>query len=161
MKKIVCVVAMLIGGSAMAGGDAGCGLGGMLIQKNSKLLQLFAVTTNHTFLSQEFGITSGTSGCSSSGIVQNDREVQYYVEVNQEDLSREMAQGQGEKLKTLAVMTGCDSQESQDAFYSMTKSSYDKIISHSNTSSQELVSHLKEQMKEDTDVALLCNTASL
>ena len=160
MKKIVLVVAMLVGGSALAG-DAGCGLGSMLIQKNSKLLQLFAVTTNHSSASQSFGITSGTSNCSASGLVQNEKEVQYYVEVNQEDLSREMAQGQGEKLKTLAVMTGCDSQESQDAFFSMTKSSYDKIVSHSNTSSQELVSHLKEQMKEDTDVALLCDTASL
>lgn len=161
MKKIVLVVAMLVGGSALASGDAGCGLGGMVIQKNSKLLQLFAVTTNQTLFSQVFGITSGTSGCSASGLVQNEKEVQYYVEVNQEDLSREMAQGQGEKLKTLALMTGCDSQESQDAFFSMTKSSYDKIVSHSNTSSQELVSHLKEQMKEDTDVALLCDTASL
>ncbi len=161
MKKIVLLLALFVGGSALAAGDAGCGLGSIVISKNSKLLQLFAITTNQTSFSQVFGITSGTSNCSSSGIVQNEKEVQYYVEVNQEDLSREMAQGQGEKLKTLAVMTGCDSQESQDAFYSMTKSSYDKIVSNSNTSSQELVSHLKEQMKEDTDVALLCDTASL
>ncbi len=81
--------------------------------------------------------------------------------MNQEDLSREMAQGQGEKLKTLAAMTGCDSSESQEAFFSMTKSSYDKIVSGANTSSQELVTHLKQQMKEDSEVAMLCDTASL
>ena len=160
MRKLVLLALVFMSGTAMAG-DAGCGLGGLIIQRNSKLLQLFAMTTNGTSFSQAFGITSGTSGCSSSGFVKSEQEVQYYVEVNQEDLSREMAQGQGEKLRTLAVMTGCDSAEAQEAFYSMTKSSYNKIVSSSNTSSQELVSHLKRQMNEDTDVALLCNTASL
>ena len=56
-------------------GDAGCGLGGLIIQKNSKILQLLAVTTNHSFLSQEFGITFGTSGCSASGLVMNEKKM--------------------------------------------------------------------------------------
>ena len=161
MKKLILALSFLVGGSALAAGDAGCGLGSLVMQKNSKLLQIFAMTTNATFFSQAFGITSGTSGCSASGLVQNEREVEYYVEVNQDDLSREMAQGQGEKLKTLAVLNGCQSEESQDAFFSMTKSSYDKIVNSANTSSQELVTHLKQQMKEDSDVNLLCETASL
>jgi hypothetical protein len=160
MKKIVVIAALLAGVVAQAG-DSGCGLGSVVVSKNSKGLQLLSLTTNFSFFSQAFGITSGTSGCSSSGLVQTDKEIQYYVEVNQDDISKEMAQGQGEKLRTLAVMTGCDSAESQAAFYSMTKDSYDKIVRSSNTSSQELVSNLKKQMSEDEEVALLCNTASL
>ncbi len=46
MKKLVLLSVMLMGGAAMAMGDAGCGLGGLIIQKNSKLLQIFALTTN-------------------------------------------------------------------------------------------------------------------
>ena len=80
-------------------GDAGCGLGGMLIKSNTKLLQLFAVTTNGTFFSQTLGITFGTSDCSAKGLVLNDKQIQYFVEVNHSDLIREMAQGYGSKRR--------------------------------------------------------------
>ena len=90
---------LLLGSVAMAN-DAGCGLGGMLIKNNTKLMQIVATSLNGTFGSQTFGITFGTSGCSANGIVQNDKQIQYFVEVNQEELTREMAQGHGEKINT-------------------------------------------------------------
>ncbi|MGZ5280029.1 MAG: DUF3015 family protein, partial [Pseudobdellovibrionaceae bacterium] len=99
MKTVIFTFLTLIVSSVLAG-DAGCGLGSVIIQKNSKLLQLLAMTTNHSLFTQPLGITSGTSGCSSSGIVMNDKQMEYFVEVNHRDLSREMAQGQGEKLNT-------------------------------------------------------------
>ncbi len=39
---LVAAIFSLFGTSAFAAGDAGCGLGSMIISKNSKLLQLFA-----------------------------------------------------------------------------------------------------------------------
>ena len=92
------IIAILFFGSIALAGDAGCGLGGMLIKTNSKLMQLFAVTTNGTSGSQTLGITFGTSDCTSKGLVKNDSQIQYFVEVNHTDIIREMAQGYGDKL---------------------------------------------------------------
>lgn len=142
MKRLVIVLALFTGSSAMAS-DAGCGLGSMVISKNSKLLQLFAVTTNGSFGSQTFGITSGTSGCSASGFVMNDKEVEYFVEVNQDDLSREMAQGHGEKLTTLAALHGCSSEAAIKAFGNKAQSHYGDIVPTADTSAVDMVRNLK------------------
>lgn len=160
MKALIVTFLTLLVSSAFAG-DAGCGLGAVIISKNSKGLQLLAMTTNQTFLSQMFGITSGTSGCSSSGIVKNDQQMQYFVEVNQSDLSREMAQGKGEKLNTLAALNGCATPEAQAAFAGMTQSSYEKIVPSSEVKATEMVQNLKSQAAADEKVVRLCQVASL
>lgn len=160
MRILITVFLAFLSQMAIAG-DAGCGLGSVVISKNSKGLQLLALTTNGTFSSQLFGITSGTSNCSSSGLVKNDKEVQYFVEVNQSDLTREMAQGQGEKLSTLASLHGCSSPEAKQAFAEMTKSSYLQIIPTAETDSAELISNLNSQIKASANVSQLCNVAKL
>lgn len=136
------LVTLLMGSSAMAS-DAGCGLGGMLIKSNTKLMQLFAVTTNGTFGSQTFGITFGTSGCSASGIVQNDKQIQYFVEVNQADLMREMSQGHGEKLSTLAALNGCMSQDQITAFNTKAQFNFKTIIPAAKTTAVDFVNNMK------------------
>jgi len=160
MKTMIITFLTLIVSSAFAA-DAGCGLGSMIIQKNSKVLQLFAMTTNQTLLTQPLGITSGTSGCSASGIVMNDKQMEYFVEVNHSDLSREMAQGQGEKLNTLAALNGCATAEAQAAFAGMTQSSFDKIVPSADVKPTEMVRNLKAQAAADSKVANLCQVASL
>lgn len=155
------ILALVVGSHALAAGDAGCGLGSVVIKKNSKLMQLFAITTNGTFSSQFFGITSGTSNCSASGLVQNDRNVEVFVAANQQDLSNEMARGQGEKLSTLATLNGCGSLESQKVFASMTQKSYEKIMTSSEMKSEEIVTNLKKAMQDDSAVAQLCHVAAL
>jgi hypothetical protein len=156
MKLFIVTLISVFSFSAFAG-DAGCGLGSVVISKNSKLLQLFAMTTNGTFLSQAFGITSGTSNCSSSGLVMNDKQMQYFVEVNQEDLSREMAQGHGDKLATLALLNGCADTGSQKAFANFTQQSYSKIIPSASVTSMEMVSNLKAQMGANTELTQMCH----
>lgn len=136
------LVTMFMGSFALAG-DAGCGIGGMLIRSNTKLMQLFAVTTNASFGSQTFGITFGTSGCSASGIVQNDKQIQYFVEVNQMDLMREMAQGHGEKLSTLAALNGCMSQDQITAFNTKAQSNFKTIVPASKTTAVDFVNNMK------------------
>lgn len=127
--------------SAFAG-DAGCGLGGMLIKSNTKLMQLFATTTNVSFGSQTLGITFGTSDCSAKGLVQNDKQIQYFVEVNQSDLIREMAQGYGDKLSTLAALNGCMSDSQISAFNTKAQSSFRSIVPSSNTTAVDFVNNL-------------------
>lgn len=156
----VLVSGLLFGAVALAG-DAGCGLGSMIIQKNSKGLQLLAMTTNGSLLTQPLGITSGTSGCSASGIVSTDKEIEYFVEVNHDDLSREMAQGEGEKLSVLAQLNGCQSKAAQEAFAGMTQKSFERIIPAMDTGAGEMVQNLKKEISEDVEVAQLCHVAAL
>ena len=136
------LVTILLGSSAMAA-DAGCGLGGMLIKSNTKLMQIFAVTTNGSSGSQTLGITFGTSGCSASGLVQNDKQIQYFVEVNQEDLMREIAQGHGEKLSTLAALNGCMSQDQITAFNSKAQTNFKAIVPAAKTTAIDFVNNMK------------------
>lgn len=157
MKKVILSLLVLAGSQAYAAGDAGCGLGSMIIQKNTKGMQLLAMTTNGSFLTQAFGITSGTSGCSSRGLVMADKEVQYFVEVNQEELSREMAQGHGEKLMTLAHMKGCQNEVSQKAFGTFVQSSYSRILPAANTPASQIVNNLNQELSAQKDLAQLCH----
>lgn len=164
MRLLLVTLLTLVGvsfGSNAYAGDAGCGLGSVIISKNSKLLQLFAMTTNATFISQAFGITSGTSGCSSSGIVKMDRAMEYFVEVNQQDLSREMAQGEGEKLNVLAGLSGCETEQSKIAFAELSQSNFEKIVPSANTNPAEMVQNLKREVSANKNVAHLCHVAAL
>jgi len=161
MLKVLVAALVLASSVGYAAGDSGCGLGSVVIQKNSKLLQLFSMTTNGTFFSQGFGITSGTSGCSASGIVKADQQMEYFVEVNNDDLSREMARGNGEKLDVLAQMHGCNDKASQAAFSSMAKDSFQKIYSKSDEKAQDVIAHIKSEIKNNLDVQHMCHIASL
>jgi hypothetical protein len=136
------LVTLLLGSVAYAG-DAGCGLGGMLIKSNAKLPQLAATFLNGTFGSQTFGITFGTSGCSASGIVKNEKQIQYFVEVNQAELTREMAAGRGEKINTLAALNGCMTQEQITAFNAKAQQSFKTIVPDAKTTAVDFVNNMK------------------
>lgn len=138
-----------LGSVSMAAGDAGCGLGSLIITKNTKVMQVLAATTNGTFGSQTFGITFGTSNCSASGIVQNDKQIQYFVEVNQSELTREMAQGHGEKLSTLAALNGCASDSQINSFNAKAQSSFSAIVPSARTSAVDFVSNMKSASVAD------------
>lgn len=140
---IKAILTVLFFGSVALAGDAGCGLGGMLIKSNTKLLQLFAVTTNGSFGSQTLGITFGTSDCSAKGLVKNDRQIQYFVEINQNDLIREMAQGYGDKLSTLAALNGCMTDAQISAFNAKAQSSFRTIAPSANTPAVDMVNNMQ------------------
>lgn len=88
-------------------GAAGCGVGSMLLTKNSKVHQVFAATTNGILGNQTFGITSGTSNCTSEGLSKIDKEKEVFVEVNYATLQKEISQANGETLNSFAALMGC------------------------------------------------------
>lgn len=149
MKKVLVAAALVLASAQgfAAVNDAGCGLGSMVIQDNTKLMQVLAVTTNATGM-QTFGISTGTSNCTAQNFVMNEKAVQYFAEVNQADLSREMAQGQGEKLAALASLYGCKG-DAQKSFGKMTQSNYGKILPSAATSSTEMVSNLTQVVNDN------------
>jgi hypothetical protein len=127
--------------TAFALGDAGCGLGSMIFSENKKGHQILAATTNGTVGSQTFGISTGTSNCSAQGFVVNEKQIQHFAEANQADLTREMSQGQGEKLAVLAALYGCDTNE----FSQMTQAKYGDIVTSANLSATDMVQNINKQ----------------
>jgi hypothetical protein len=86
-------------------GPAGCGLGSMLFKPDSGFTQIFAATTNGTFGNQTFGISTGTSNCDTGPSGHASAKV--FIEANREALSKEIAKGGGETIKSLSTLAGC------------------------------------------------------
>lgn len=85
-------------------GAAGCGLGSIVFGTKPGIIQIFAATTNGTFGSQTFGITTGTSNCETAPGVAG---AKVFIEGNREALAKDISRGQGETLKNLASLAGC------------------------------------------------------
>lgn len=108
MKKILVSIAAVVAlsSSLMAGvnSQTGCGLGSMIIKDDSTAILLaLQATTNGTSGNQTFGITSGTLGCQKTQFVMNER-AEEFVASNMDQLAKEIAQGHGETVDTLAEL---------------------------------------------------------
>jgi hypothetical protein len=164
MKKIGGVLGMtlvvVIAASATARaqyGMAGCGLGSLLFgNDNSKLMQILAATTNGTFGSQTFGITSGTSNCVEGGVVKAEREQAAFAEVNFQDLKRNMASGGGEYLASFATLLGCE-ESVKPEFFHMTQAKYESILPSASTTPIAMVGAVKQQIKADPALSGSCS----
>ena len=105
--------------------------------------QVMMATTNGTFGSQTFGISSGTSGCTNDGKIMGDSKTVMFAELNFNNLSQEMAQGQGEHLASLASLMGIPA-DKQDEFFAMTQERYTSLVKAGETSPVAMVKALNE-----------------
>ena len=155
MKKLVMlsVAVLLVGtqvGLAMAANPdtgPGCGLGKLAWgdYKNQKNIapQVLMATTNGTFGSQTFGISSGTSGCTNDGQVMSESKTIMFAEMNFENLSQEMAQGQGEHLASMATLMGVPA-DHQAEFFALTQERYTSLVKAGEASPVAMVKALNE-----------------
>ena len=125
----------------------GCGLGKLAWAdyKNQKNIapQVMMATTNGTFGSGTFGISSGTSGCTNDGQVMAEQKTNVFAHLNFDNLSQEMAQGQGEHLASLATLMGIPV-EQHAAFFASTQERYTAMVEAGETSSVALVKALND-----------------
>ncbi|HXF92783.1 MAG TPA: DUF3015 domain-containing protein [Nitrospiraceae bacterium] len=125
----------------------GCGLGKLAWSdyKNQKNIapQVLMATTNGTFGSQTFGISTGTSGCTNDGQIFSEQKVTMFAAINFDNLSQEMAQGQGEHLASLATLMGVPA-EHQGEFFALTQERYTSLIQSGETSPVALVKALND-----------------
>ncbi|MCB0342169.1 MAG: DUF3015 family protein [Pseudobdellovibrionaceae bacterium] len=128
-------------------GDAGCGVGSMIVTQNSKLGQLGVFVINYLVGGITFSMTTGTSNCKVDGFVMNDKEIQYFAEANHEELTQQMAEGRGEKLAALASLYGCQAKQ-QDEFARTLQNSYAEIAPSYDTSSQELIKNISAKVSD-------------
>jgi hypothetical protein len=113
MKKMmisaVAMATMTLGAGSLAEaspyGTAGCGLGSIVFGNSPGIVQIFAGTTNGTFATQTFGITSGTSNCVDGG--GGGPTAAAFIQTNRQALSKEISRGNGETIANLSTLSGC------------------------------------------------------
>ncbi|MBL8035419.1 MAG: DUF3015 domain-containing protein [Leptospiraceae bacterium] len=141
--------------SASGYGAAGCGLGAVVFGSKPGIIQVLAATTNGTFGSQTFGITTGTSEC-GGGAVKVQAEQKVYAYNNFGQLQKEIAQGRGERLQTLAYLMGC-SAKSVDAFSAVAQKNYAQIFNEKTTDSDIMLERIRTAAQADASLASQCS----
>ncbi|HRP68322.1 MAG TPA: DUF3015 domain-containing protein [Turneriella sp.] len=136
-------------------GAAGCGLGAIVFGSKPGIVQVLAATTNGTFASQTFGITTGTSEC-GGGLVKVEAEQKVYAYNNFNQLQKEIAQGKGERLQTMAYLMGCNA-ESLNGFTTVAQKSYSTIFADKSTNSDMMLERLRTSVKADATLASQCS----
>lgn len=137
--------------------SAGCGLGSMVFgTDNTAWKQILAATTNGLFGSQTFGITSGTSNCTSAGLIKAEREQTAFAEVNFRDLKRDMAAGGGEFLSSFATLLGCED-TAKATLAKMTQTKYETLVPATTTTPVQMLSSIKAEIKATPALAGSCS----
>ena len=111
MKGLITFLLVMFCALAFAGeiqanqNNHGCGLGSIIFKDQDGLLsQTCAATFNGFFGNQTFGMTFGTSNCEKpASFVANER-LNKFVHDNMDNLAMDISQGNGEYLRTLAVL---------------------------------------------------------
>lgn len=129
--------------------NVGCGLGTIVWEGQSgQGAQILAATTNGTFGTQTFGITSGTSGCARGGRVTQPAEMAMFIGPNMDRFVQDVAAGQGETLASLADLIGIEGQD-KSAFYSAAQRNFDRIVPSDNVTAEDIALSLNAMMAED------------
>jgi hypothetical protein len=128
----------------------GCGLGKLAWSDYGSQKQIapqvFMATTNGTFGSQTFGISSGTSGCTNDGVVMKNKHINMASGAF-DSLKQEMAQGQGEHLASLATLLGVSS-EDQPVFFSLVQEKYALLVQSEETTPIVMLQAIQAAMAE-------------
>ena len=127
----------------------GCGLGKLAWQdyKGQKQIapQVMMATTNGTFGSQTFGISFGTSGCTNDGVIMRTERTNVFVFAMFDNLSQEMAKGQGEHLTSLATLMGVPA-EHQAEFFAMAQEKYKTLVEAGEASPVAVIKAIEDAM---------------
>lgn len=129
-------------------GTAGCGLGSMVFGDQKGMIQVLAATTNGTFGTQTFGITSGTSNCGEAGITTSGTKT--FIEGNREALAKDAARGSGETITTLTAMAGCKDEKAVGA---MLQKSFSQLFPGESTPVEQVSENVIQALRSDATLA--------
>ena len=152
---------LLVLAAANSDTGPGCGLGKLAWSdyKHQKNIapQVMMATTNGSFGSGTFGISSGTSGCTNDGKVMAEHKANVFAAINFENLSQDMAQGKGEHLASLATLMGIPA-EHQAEFFAMTQEQYTSLVEAGESSPVALVKALNAAVAQHPVLAQATST---
>ena len=151
---VIAVICLQLSTDLASANDAGCGLGSIVMQKNTKLSQTLAMTTNATLFTQLLGITFGTSGCSASGFARTKQDAVMYAEANLNLIKVDLARGEGEGLTALASLMGC-SPTSTPILADRARTQYKSLFGNPKEPVQ-IVDALDALIKKDTTLSQSC-----
>lgn len=158
-KLAIATGLMLLSTTALAQrryGMAGCGLGSAIFGTGG--MQTSAATTNQSFGTQPFGITTGTSNCLPAGQAAAMMRQDRYMIANYATLAKEMARGEGDSLQGLAMVLGCET------------SAFDAFAKHGQVNHADVfaapgalaaLDALKESMQSDSALLSRCSKVVL
>jgi len=149
MKKLlVCaLVAAAPAAMAQANNVGSCGWGSKLFEgQRGVFAQVLAATTNNTS-SNTFSITTGTSGCTSDGLVTSGWRTAMIIDGTRLALARDAAAGQGETLDALMAVMAVKPAD-QDYFKSTLKARFATVFGNEN-----IAANLKSLLASDTRLA--------
>jgi hypothetical protein len=129
-------------------GTAGCGLGSLIFEPNSGFTQVFAATTNGSFGTQTFGISSGTSNCADTA--GGSASAKAFVETNRTALAKDIARGQGETIESLSRLGGCANAHAVGA--SLQKN-FDRVFPSAAMSDSEVGNSVVDALRSDATLA--------
>ena len=132
-------------GQSAYGDGPGCGLGAQIFNEKNILHQVLAATTNGSFGTQTFGITTGTLGCTNNGKFVSKEHETMFANLNFDNLSQEMAQGGGEHLASLATLMGVPAEE-QPAFFALAQEKYVTLVESGENTPAAMLKALHEAM---------------
>lgn len=156
MKRILLgtiFTALSLNALAEAPGGPDCGWGNMLFEGQRGMAAHFlASTTNGTTGNATFGMTSGTNGCSTNGALTYGGKSMVKLGALLDELSEDMAKGQGEALTTYAVLLGV-APEDRGHFAAVTHAHFQQIFSRADVTAADVHAATLAVIKADTRLA--------
>ncbi len=144
-----------VGAAGNPDNGPGCGLGKLawMDYGSQKQIapQVMMATTNGTFGSQTFGISSGTSGCTNDGMIMKNKHINLASRTF-ESLAQEMAQGRGEHLASLAALLGVP-EEVQPQFFALVQEKYTSLVGADDTTAVTMLQVLQAALAEHPALA--------
>ena len=133
-------------------GLAGCGLGSILMGPRGS--QTSASTTNGTFYSQLFGLTSGTSNCMPDAQASAALNVARFVAANRVALADDIARGNGETLASLSGILQCSDNQ---AVHRHLQANFSTIFPSARVNPLDVTDAILDSIESNPAVAATCS----
>ena len=155
MKRIITGLALLsasqVAMAGAAGGDEGCGWGNALFKGNSGTANhVLAGTTNGLFGNNTFGMTTGTNGCTTTSTLGYGGASA--VSAIMDEFSEDVARGDGDALKTVAVLYGVEPAD-RDTFAQVMHENFAVIFPNEDVTAEEMIASIEKVMQADPVLA--------
>jgi len=135
--------------SADAPLGADCGWGNMLFDGQSGFVpHILASTTNGSTYNNIIGAIAGTNGCSFDGALGYGGTSMLSMTDFMDDISHDIAQGEGEALDALMVMMGIEQQD-RPLFKKVAHENFDTIFPSADVTAKDMLTSLSDVMKDD------------
>ena len=133
--------------NAGAAGGNDCGWGQALFEgQTGPAPHVLGLTTNGTSGNNNFGVTTGTNGCSSDGTLTYGG--QNVVSSIMNEFSEDVARGEGDALNTVAVVYGVEQQD-RDTFAKVMHENFAVLFPNEDVTADEMMASIEAVMKAD------------